>query len=104
MRRRTLLVALAVVVAAGVVVLWPRANRVTQENYDRIRIGLSRPEVEEILGSLAIIGLGLAKPGTAQVKRGGNLARRPPGSPTTRRMLFLPATCAYWQRYVIGSA
>ena len=44
MRRRTLLVALAglaVVVAAGVVVLWPRPapEQITRENYDRIRVG-----------------------------------------------------------------
>ena len=54
MRRRKLLVALAglaVVVTAGVVVLWPtRPNRVTRENYDRIQIGVTRVEVEAILG------------------------------------------------------
>jgi hypothetical protein len=53
MRRRTLLVALAglaVVVAGGAVVLWPRANRVTRENYDRIQIGMSRADVEAVLG------------------------------------------------------
>jgi hypothetical protein len=53
MRRRTLLVALAalaVVVAAGVVVLWPRANRVTRENFDRLRLGMTRGEVVAVLG------------------------------------------------------
>jgi hypothetical protein len=53
MRRRKLLVALAwlaVVVAAGVVVLWPRENRITQENCDRIKEGMSQAEVEAILG------------------------------------------------------
>jgi hypothetical protein len=53
MRRRKLLVALAglaVMVAAGAVVGWPRANRVTWENYDRIREGMTRAEVEAILG------------------------------------------------------
>jgi hypothetical protein len=53
MRRRTLLVALAglaVVVAAGVVVLRPRQDRVTRANYDRIQIGMSRADVETILG------------------------------------------------------
>jgi hypothetical protein len=51
MRRRKLLVALAalaVVVAAGVVVLWP--SRLTRENYDRIQNGMSRTEVEAVLG------------------------------------------------------
>jgi hypothetical protein len=54
MRRRTLLVALAglaVVGAAGVVVLWPRpSSRITRENYERIRAGMSRAEIESILG------------------------------------------------------
>jgi hypothetical protein len=54
MRRRTLLVALAglpVVVAAGAVVLWPRTpSRITLENCNRIREGMSRAEVEAILG------------------------------------------------------
>jgi hypothetical protein len=54
MRRRTLLVALvglAVVVAAGVVVLWPRPpSRITRENYGLIREGMTRAEVEAILG------------------------------------------------------
>jgi hypothetical protein len=54
MRRRTLLVAvagLAVVVAAVVVVVWPsQPNRITQENCDRIKEGMSRAEVEAILG------------------------------------------------------
>jgi hypothetical protein len=49
-----LLVALAglAVVAAGVVVLWPRPapERITRENYDRIRAGMTRAEIETILG------------------------------------------------------
>jgi hypothetical protein len=44
------LAGLAVVVAAGGVVLWPRADRVTRENFDRIREGMTRTEVEAILG------------------------------------------------------
>jgi hypothetical protein len=48
MRRRTLLVALAglaVVVAVGAIVLWPRQSlRITCENCDRIREGMSRAE------------------------------------------------------------
>jgi hypothetical protein len=35
MRRRKLVVVLAGLVAAGTVVLWPRSERITQENYDR---------------------------------------------------------------------
>ena len=53
MRRRKLLVALAglaVVVAAGAVVLWPRTDRITRENCRCIRVGMSRHEVEAILG------------------------------------------------------
>jgi hypothetical protein len=52
MRRRTLLVALAglAVVAAGVVVLWPGRDRVTPENFDRVRAGMTRAEVDAILG------------------------------------------------------
>jgi hypothetical protein len=55
MRRRTLLAALAglaVLVAAGVVVLWPRSSsRITRENFDRIKVGMSLAEVETILGA-----------------------------------------------------
>src|SRR5262245_13696687 len=54
MRRRKPLVALAalaVVAAAGVVVVWPRAERVTRGNFDRIRDGMSRGEVAAILGA-----------------------------------------------------
>jgi hypothetical protein len=53
MRRRKLLVALAglvVVVAAGAVGLRRRADRVTRANYDRILTGMSRADVETILG------------------------------------------------------
>jgi hypothetical protein len=54
MRRRKLLPgAVAVLVTlAGVaaLVLWPRADRVTRANFDRIRVGMSRAEVEAILG------------------------------------------------------
>jgi hypothetical protein len=53
MRRRTLLVALAglaVAIAAGMVVLWPKASRVTSDNCDRIHRGMNRQEVEAILG------------------------------------------------------
>jgi hypothetical protein len=41
---------LAVVVAVGVVVLWPRADRITKENLGRIRLGMSAAEVEVVLG------------------------------------------------------
>jgi hypothetical protein len=52
-KRWKLLVALAglaVVVAAGVVVLWPSRDRITQANFDRILEGMTRAEVEAILG------------------------------------------------------
>ena len=55
MRRRKLLVltGLAVVVAAGMVVVWPEPPslvRVTMENCNLIRLGMTRAEVEAILG------------------------------------------------------
>jgi hypothetical protein len=55
MRRRRLrwmltLAGLAVVVAVGVVVLWPRADLVTLENFQRLRCGMTEAEVEAILG------------------------------------------------------
>jgi hypothetical protein len=53
MRRRKLLVALAglaVVVAVGVVVLWPPEDRITEANLERIKEGMTQAEVEAILG------------------------------------------------------
>jgi hypothetical protein len=52
--KRTLLVALAglaVVVAVGVVVLWPGANRVSRDNFLRLSTVTSRAELESLLGS-----------------------------------------------------
>jgi len=55
MRRRKLLVALAglaVVVAAGVLVQWPApTSRLTLENLGHLREGMTRAEVEAILGA-----------------------------------------------------
>jgi hypothetical protein len=51
MRRRKLLaVGLAVLVAVGVVALWPRQDRATLDNYHRIELGSSQAEVEALLG------------------------------------------------------
>jgi hypothetical protein len=53
MQRRTQLVVLAgmaVVGAAGAVALWSRADRITRENFARLNTGMSRAEVEAILG------------------------------------------------------
>jgi hypothetical protein len=53
MRRRGLIATIAVLVVLFVAVafvLWPRTDPITQENFDRIRAGMSRAEVEAILG------------------------------------------------------
>jgi hypothetical protein len=52
MRRRKLIAAvgLAVLVAVGAVVLWPRTDRVTREKFDLLRVGMSRVQVQVILG------------------------------------------------------
>ena len=40
-------------VAAGAVMLWPKPwSRITRENFDRIRPGLTHSQVEAILGAL----------------------------------------------------
>ncbi len=55
MKRKRLLVLLAapgaLALASTVAVLWPRPSRITRENYDRIRVGMSRAEVEGIFGA-----------------------------------------------------
>jgi hypothetical protein len=52
MRRRTLLVGLAVMIAPWAVVVWPRTidAGLTQANFDRVEVGMTRPEVEALLG------------------------------------------------------
>ena len=49
MRRRKLIAAVGLV-AVGAFVMWPRMDRITRENFDRISKGMSRAEVEAILG------------------------------------------------------
>jgi hypothetical protein len=44
------LVVLAVVIAAGAAALWARPAQVTRASCDRIRVGMSRAEVESLLG------------------------------------------------------
>jgi hypothetical protein len=54
MRRRklvVLVVGLAALVAVAMLVLWPRPDRITRENYERIKEGMSRAEVESLLGA-----------------------------------------------------
>jgi hypothetical protein len=57
------LAGLAVVVAVGVVVLWPRTepNRITRENCYQIKEAMSRAEVEAILGPPGDYSTGDAK-------------------------------------------
>jgi hypothetical protein len=53
MRRRKLLTAfagLAVLLAAGALVLWPRPDRITRDNFDRIKEGMTAAQVEAIVG------------------------------------------------------
>jgi hypothetical protein len=98
-RRRKLLVALAglaVVVAAVVVVLWPRPDRITQENYDRIRVGglwgedwathdnrapvkkgMTRTEVEAILGPPGDYRTGLGEQNWGESRETGYPIRIP---------------------------
>jgi hypothetical protein len=49
-KRKLLALGVLALLGAAAFVLWPRPNRVTRENYDRIRKGMSRAEVEAILG------------------------------------------------------
>jgi hypothetical protein len=46
------LAGLAVVVAAGVVVLWPQqpSSPISRQNFGRIHVGMTQTEVEAILG------------------------------------------------------
>ena len=62
MRRRRLLVALAglAVVAATAVLLWPR-DPITWKNFNRICKGMTRAEVEAILGPPNLTGAELEK-------------------------------------------
>jgi hypothetical protein len=46
-------VGLAVLVAVGAFVLWPQPDRITGKNFRRIKEGMSRHEVEGILGGPA---------------------------------------------------
>jgi hypothetical protein len=54
MRRRKLLAAVALgvlaLVAVGAIALWPQPSRITDENFDCIHKGMTRAEVEAILG------------------------------------------------------
>jgi hypothetical protein len=55
-RRRLLLFGLAaglIVLAVGTWLLWPQPTAITEENYGKIRVGMTREEVEAILGGPA---------------------------------------------------
>ncbi len=49
-KRKLLATAGLVLTLAGAFALWPRADRITQKNCDRIREGMSQQEVYAILG------------------------------------------------------
>jgi SmpA / OmlA family len=57
------LAGLAVMFAAVAVALWPRPNRITRENYARIKLGMSRSQVRAILGSPYDYTYGIAATG-----------------------------------------
>ena len=40
----------APLIAAAAYVLWPRPQRITEENFDLLRLGMSKPEVYAVLG------------------------------------------------------
>jgi hypothetical protein len=54
MTRRKLIGVLApgllVLLAAGAFVAWPRSDRISATNFHRLRVGMSKAEVETILG------------------------------------------------------
>jgi hypothetical protein len=58
MRRRSLRWTLAgptvALLAAGAFVLWPRPDRITRENFGRIKEGMSRAEVEATPGMIRV--------------------------------------------------
>jgi hypothetical protein len=60
-------VGLLVLAGVGAFVLWPRAPRVTRENFDRIKEGMTRAEVEAILGPPGDYSSGPTKWGPLQI-------------------------------------
>src|SRR5689334_11291211 len=87
--RRRLLAALAGLVClafAGLLVLWlyPRHSRLDREHFDAVRVGMSRAEVERILGGSARNEC--RGPADVWVRRGGMLqsAGLDPGAPAVR--------------------
>jgi hypothetical protein len=64
MGRRRLVVVLVglAVVAGGAVLLWPRPARITWDNYEAIRIGMARAQVEAILGPPGFYATGAVYP------------------------------------------
>ncbi len=55
-RHKRKLLALAGLVLAGALAfaLWPRPDRITRQNFDRIRVGMSRMEVAAMLGPTGV--------------------------------------------------
>jgi hypothetical protein len=93
MRRRTLLVVLvglAVVIAAGAVVVWPQPSRITKENCDRIHTEMTRAEVEAILGPP-----GDYRTGLGETAYGDDWSADPIADP--------PGTVWTWQKTPVGS-
>jgi hypothetical protein len=74
----------------AVFVLWPRPDRITETNYARIRAGMSRVEVEAILGTPGDYGSGPeVSPVFAFYSAGGITGTQ------FRGKLYSPTSCIY---------
>jgi hypothetical protein len=81
MRKRTRLAVLAgvvLLVGVGVYVLWPGPDRITRENCDRLRFGMSRTQAYAILVLQSYLVVGRSRPAHAVVALAGSVLMSPP--------------------------